>query len=97
GGTRRSSAATTPYDLHADPPGDLRPAQRRGPRPRRRDRLRAPRDVRGLPRAPVVPDLTPAILTAIGGEDTSAAEPDTNLALRWILVAIAVAQIAVAI
>jgi predicted anti-sigma-YlaC factor YlaD len=46
--------------------------------------------------APVVPDLTPAILSAIGAETTDA-EPDTNLALRWILVAIAVAQIAVAI
>jgi predicted anti-sigma-YlaC factor YlaD len=47
--------------------------------------------------APVVPDLTPGILTAIGAEETAGAEPDTNLALRWILVAIAVAQIAVAI
>ncbi len=47
--------------------------------------------------APTVPDLTPGILTAIGAEETAAAEPDTNLALRWILVAVAVAQIAVAI
>ncbi len=51
--------------------------------------------------APAIPDLTPSILTAIGAESTgdaaAHAEPDTNLALRWILVAIAVAQIAVAI
>jgi len=51
--------------------------------------------------APAIPDLTPSILTAIGAEsssDTAAdAEPDTNVALRWILLAIAVAQIAVAI
>jgi predicted anti-sigma-YlaC factor YlaD len=47
--------------------------------------------------APAVPDLTPGILTAIGAEEPSPAEPDTNVALRWILVAIAVAQIAVAI
>lgn len=56
------------------------------------------RSVRLAP-APAIPDLTPAILTAIGAETlgTDRAEPDTNLALRWILVAIAVAQIAVAI
>ncbi len=51
--------------------------------------------------APAIPDLTPGILTAIGAESSTSAdadvEPDTNLALRWILVAIAVAQIAVAI
>jgi predicted anti-sigma-YlaC factor YlaD len=49
--------------------------------------------------APAIPDLTPGILTAIGAETSTSAdvEPDTNLALRWILVAIAVAQIAVAI
>ncbi len=47
--------------------------------------------------APSVPDLTPRILTAVGAEETNTAEPDTNLALRWILVAIAMAQIAVAI
>jgi predicted anti-sigma-YlaC factor YlaD len=51
--------------------------------------------------APPIPDLTPSILTAIGAQsrDDAAAqvEPDTNVALRWILVAIAVAQIAVAI
>jgi predicted anti-sigma-YlaC factor YlaD len=47
--------------------------------------------------APTVPDLTPGILTAIGTEELAAGEPDTNVALRWILVAIAVAQIAVAI
>ncbi len=62
------------------------------------------RSVRLAP-APQIPDLTPGILTAIGAESLGAdslrdgadGEPDTNLALRWILVAIAVAQIAVAI
>ena len=54
------------------------------------------RTVRLAP-APAIPDLTPAILTAIGAEPAADAEPDTHLALRWILVAIAVAQIAVAI
>ena len=58
------------------------------------------RSVRLAP-APQIPDLTPGILTAIGaeslGDAVAAAEPDTNVALRWILVAIAVAQIAVAI
>ena len=58
------------------------------------------RSVRLAP-APQIPDLTPGILTAIGaeslGDAVADAEPDTNLALRWILVAIAVAQIAVAI
>jgi predicted anti-sigma-YlaC factor YlaD len=47
--------------------------------------------------APAIPDLTPGILTAIGAESTHDGEPDTNLALRWILLAIAIAQIAVAI
>jgi predicted anti-sigma-YlaC factor YlaD len=54
------------------------------------------RTVRLAP-APEIPDLTPGILTAIGGEPLADTEPDTNHALRWILVAIAVAQIAVAI
>jgi predicted anti-sigma-YlaC factor YlaD len=54
------------------------------------------RSVRLAP-APVIPDLTPGILTAIGAETLGDGESDTNLALRWILVAIAVAQIAVAI
>jgi predicted anti-sigma-YlaC factor YlaD len=54
------------------------------------------RSVRLAP-APQIPDLTPGILTAIGAESLEDAEPDTNVALRWILVAIAVAQIAVAI
>jgi predicted anti-sigma-YlaC factor YlaD len=54
------------------------------------------RSVRLAP-APAIPDLTPDILTAIGAESTTDGEPDTHLALRWILVAIAVAQIAVAI
>ena len=47
--------------------------------------------------APHVPDLTPDILTAIGAERSAATVPDANVALRWILLAIAVAQIAVAI
>jgi predicted anti-sigma-YlaC factor YlaD len=59
------------------------------------------RSVRLAP-APEIPDLTPGILTAIGAESLEAdllkdGETDTNVALRWILVAIAVAQIAVAI
>ena len=54
------------------------------------------RSVRLAP-APAIPDLTPDILTAIGAESTADGEADTHLALRWILVAIAVAQIAVAI
>jgi predicted anti-sigma-YlaC factor YlaD len=55
------------------------------------------RTVRLTP-APAIPDLTPGILTAIGEERAAAArEPDTNDALRWILLAIALAQIAVAI
>jgi predicted anti-sigma-YlaC factor YlaD len=58
------------------------------------------RSVRLAP-APAIPDLTPDILTAIGAESLPDAaiptEGDTNVALRWILVAIAVAQIAVAI
>jgi predicted anti-sigma-YlaC factor YlaD len=60
------------------------------------------RTVRLAP-APVIPDLTPGILAAIGAEraaaDRSATVPsdDANHALRWILLAIAVAQIAVAI
>jgi predicted anti-sigma-YlaC factor YlaD len=60
--------------------------------------------------APAMPDLTPAILAAIGAETTRSASgqgagvhavdghaADTHQALRWILVAIAVLQIAVAI
>ena len=54
------------------------------------------RSVRLAP-APAIPDLTPGILTAIGAETLADAEPDTNLALRWILLAIALAQIAVAV
>lgn len=54
------------------------------------------RSVRLAP-APAIPDLAPDILTAIGVESTADAEPDTHLALRWILFAIAVAQIAIAI
>lgn len=48
--------------------------------------------------APAIPDLTPGIMAAIGEERAAAdREPDANQALRWILLAIAVAQIAVAI
>jgi predicted anti-sigma-YlaC factor YlaD len=47
--------------------------------------------------APAIPDLAPGILAAIGAERAVDAEPDTSVALRWILLAIAVAQIAVAI
>jgi predicted anti-sigma-YlaC factor YlaD len=58
------------------------------------------RGVRLAP-APAIPDLTPSILTAIGAESTpdaaAPAEPDSHVALRWILLGIALAQIAVAI
>ncbi len=51
--------------------------------------------------APEIRDLTPSILAAIGAEtmdvDTDPHHADTQLALRWILVAIAVTQIAIAI
>ena len=53
--------------------------------------------------APAIPDLTPGILAAIGEErragvsDGIGADTDTGHALRWILVAIALAQIAIAI
>jgi predicted anti-sigma-YlaC factor YlaD len=47
--------------------------------------------------APEIPDLTPGILTAIGEETTSSAGSETSHVLRWILLAIALAQIAVAI
>jgi predicted anti-sigma-YlaC factor YlaD len=51
--------------------------------------------------APVIPDLTPGILAAIGQERRAAGgtddDADTSHALRWILFAIALAQIAVAI
>ena len=50
-----------------------------------------------LSTAPAIPDLAPGILAAIGAEEMSDAEPDTNAALRWILVAIGIAQIAIAI
>jgi predicted anti-sigma-YlaC factor YlaD len=47
--------------------------------------------------APPIPDLTPAILAAIGQEDRASGGAETQHALRWILFAIAVTQIAVAI
>jgi predicted anti-sigma-YlaC factor YlaD len=47
--------------------------------------------------APVMPDLTASVLTAIGEEARTDHESDAHTALRWILVAIAVAQIAIAI
>jgi predicted anti-sigma-YlaC factor YlaD len=50
-----------------------------------------------LSTAPAIPDLTPGILTAIGSERLADSEPDASRALRWILVAIGIAQIAIAI
>jgi len=51
--------------------------------------------------APEIPDLTPRILAAIGAEagpDTLANEDtETQHALRWILLAIAITQIAIAV
>jgi predicted anti-sigma-YlaC factor YlaD len=47
--------------------------------------------------APEIPDLTPGILAAIGAETRATEDSDTQHALRWILLAIAVAQIAIAI
>jgi predicted anti-sigma-YlaC factor YlaD len=46
--------------------------------------------------APVMPDLTPAILAAIG-DDTALPQHDTQLALRWILAILAFVQIGVAV
>ena len=46
--------------------------------------------------APAMPDLTPAILAAIG-DDASAPDQDTQLALRWVLAILAVVQIGVAV
>jgi predicted anti-sigma-YlaC factor YlaD len=46
--------------------------------------------------APRIPDLTPSILTAIGEEERSSAD-ESKIALRWILLAIGLAQIAIAI
>jgi predicted anti-sigma-YlaC factor YlaD len=55
------------------------------------------RGVRLAP-APEVPDLTPGILAAIDRESGAAARtPDTQLVLRWVLVVLAVVQIAVAV
>jgi predicted anti-sigma-YlaC factor YlaD len=54
------------------------------------------RTVRLTP-APPIPDLTSGILAAIGAETLDEESSDTHQALRWILVAIAIAQIAVAI
>lgn len=52
--------------------------------------------------APDIPDLTPGILAAIGAETLDGrarpeSDGDTQHALRWILLAIAVTQIAIAI
>jgi predicted anti-sigma-YlaC factor YlaD len=51
--------------------------------------------------APAIPDLTPAILTAIGEEqrrsEGDAWADDSQVALRWILLAIGIAQIAIAV
>lgn len=54
------------------------------------------RTVRLAP-APPIPDLTPDILTAIGEETRTGDAADAHVALRWILLAIGLAQIAVAI
>jgi predicted anti-sigma-YlaC factor YlaD len=53
------------------------------------------RSSRLLP-APAIPDLTPAILAAIG-DDATAPGHDTQLALRWILAILAFVQIGVAV
>jgi predicted anti-sigma-YlaC factor YlaD len=45
--------------------------------------------------APAIPDNTPHILAAIGAE--AGGRDDTQLALRWVLVVLALVQIAVAI
>jgi predicted anti-sigma-YlaC factor YlaD len=47
--------------------------------------------------APEIPDLTPGILAAIGAETLAQEDSETQHALRWILLAIAVTQIAIAI
>ncbi len=47
--------------------------------------------------APAIPDLAPGILAAIGEERRVDSSDDTSTALRWILVAIALTQIAIAI
>ena len=47
--------------------------------------------------APAIPDLAPGILAAIGEEARVGPDADASHALRWILVAIAIAQIAIAI
>jgi predicted anti-sigma-YlaC factor YlaD len=52
------------------------------------------RSVRLAP-APPIPDNTPGLLAAIGAEATR--PDDTQLALRWVLVGIALVQVAIAI
>jgi predicted anti-sigma-YlaC factor YlaD len=47
--------------------------------------------------APAIPDLTPGILAAIGNETRATEDSETQHALRWILLAVAVTQIAIAI
>lgn len=47
--------------------------------------------------APPVPDLTPAILAAIAAERAAADEPASERALRWVLAAIGLLQIAIAV
>jgi len=54
------------------------------------------RSVRVAP-APPVPDLTSDILAAVAAERDAAREPGSERALRWVLAAIGVLQIAVAI
>jgi len=47
--------------------------------------------------APAIPDLAPGILTAIGEDSSARHTRDTELVLRWLLVAVAVVQIAIAV
>jgi predicted anti-sigma-YlaC factor YlaD len=60
------------------------------------DAARLTRAVRVAP-APPVPDLTPDILAAVAAERDAGREPSTDRALRWVLAAVGLLQIAVAI
>ena len=65
-----------------------------GLRARRRSGCTAPSD---CPRHPPSPTSRPASSPRSAPKERVDAEPDTNVALRWILLAIGIAQIAVAI